>query len=179
MASKFRLFESFTYCSNIDTTRLITVSMSAGTSFERGIIFTTTRKKPLSSFHSTARARSTPSTSTLMLPSGSLRLCTMLAMQPIVKMSFGCGSSTAASCCAARKIRLSLPSACSRARIDDGRPITNGIIMCGNTTTSRNGTMGRVSYTSIGWGLLLLTGGEGWVRARHAGGPLSPPSPSA
>ena len=32
-----------------------------------------------------------------------------------------------------------------RARVDDGRPITNGIIMCGKTTTSRSGTMGRVS----------------------------------
>ncbi len=30
-----------------------------------------------------------------------------------------------------------------------GRPITNGIIMCGNTTTSRSGTMGSVSITSI------------------------------
>ena len=26
-----------------------------------------------------------------------------------------------------------------------GRPITNGIIMCGKTTTSRSGTIGRVS----------------------------------
>ena len=33
----------------------------------------------------------------------------------------------------------------SSARIDDGRPITNGIIMCGKTTTSRSGTTGRVS----------------------------------
>ena len=27
------------------------------------------------------------------------------------------------------------------ARVDEGRPITNGIIMCGNTTTSRSGTI--------------------------------------
>ena len=80
-----------------------------------------------------------------MLPSGSFRLWTMFATQPIVKMSAGCGSSTAASCCAARKIRLSFSSACSSARVDDGRPMTNGIIMCGNTTTSRSGTIGRVS----------------------------------
>src|SRR6266850_7229308 len=66
-------------------------------------------------------------------------------------MSFGCGSSTAASCCAARKMRLSLPSAWSSARVDEGRPITNGIIMCGKTTTSRNGTIGSVSYSSIWW----------------------------
>src|SRR6185295_16880249 len=64
-------------------------------------------------------------------------------------MSSGRGSSTDASCCAARKMRLSLSSACSSARVDDGRPMTNGIIMCGKTTTSRSGTIGRVSYSSI------------------------------
>ena len=37
------------------------------------------------------------------------------------------------------------PSACSSARMDEGRPITNGSIMCGKTTTSRRGTMGSVS----------------------------------
>ena len=36
------------------------------------------------------------------------------------------------------------------ASVDEGRPITNGIIMCGKTTTSRRGTIGRVSYTSKG-----------------------------
>ena len=30
-------------------------------------------------------------------------------------------------------------------RVDEGRPMTNGIIMCGKTTTSRSGTMGSVS----------------------------------
>src|SRR5215471_946219 len=59
-------------------------------------------------------------------------------------MSSGCGSSTDASCWAARKMRLSFINACSSARVELGRPITNGIIMCGKTTTSRNGTMGRV-----------------------------------
>ena len=29
--------------------------------------------------------------------------------------------------------------------------MTNGIIMCGKTTTSRSGTIGRVSYTSNGF----------------------------
>src|SRR5205085_12650441 len=84
-----------------------------------------------------------------MLPSGSFRLWTTFATQPIVKMSSGRGSSTDASCCAARKIRLSLRSACSSARVEEGRPITNGIIMCGKTTTSRSGTIGSVSYSSI------------------------------
>src|SRR6476646_2519282 len=96
-----------------------------------------------------ARARSIPSTSTLMLPSGSFRDCTTLATQPIVKMSSGRGSSIDASCWAARKIFLSRASACSSARVDEGRPITNGIIMCGKTTTSRKGTTGSVSYWSI------------------------------
>src|SRR5205823_12659280 len=79
---------------------------------------------------------------------GSFSDCTMLAPQPIVGMSAGCGSSVAASCWAARKTFLSVASACSSARVDDGRPMTNGIIMCGKTTTSRSGTTGRVSYTS-------------------------------
>ena len=62
----------------------MTASASAAGSAFFGIIFTVTRKKPLSSFHSTARARSTPSTSTLMLPSGSFSDWTMFATQPIV-----------------------------------------------------------------------------------------------
>src|SRR5437867_3890115 len=48
-------------------------------------------------------------------------------------------------------MRLSLSSACSSARVEEGRPITNGIIMCGKTTTSRNGTIGRVSYSSMSY----------------------------
>ena len=36
----------------------------------------------------------------------------------------------------------------SAARMELGRPMTKGIIMCGNTTTSRSGTMGSVSMTS-------------------------------
>src|SRR4051812_25294193 len=74
-------------------------------------------------------------------------------------MSSGRGSSTEASCCAARKIRLSLSSAWSRARVDDGRPMTNGIIMCGKTTTSRSGTIGRVSYTSNGDSMVVMAEG--------------------
>ena len=69
----------------------------------------------------------------------------MLATQPMVKMSLGLGSSLAASFWAARKIRLSFVSACSSARVDEGRPMTNGIIMWGKTTTSRRGTIGSVS----------------------------------
>ena len=43
---------------------------------------TVARKKPSSVAMESARARSTPSTKTLMLPSGSLTLCTMLASVP-------------------------------------------------------------------------------------------------
>src|SRR5580704_1414396 len=77
-------------------------------------------------------------------------------------MSAGCGSSTASSCCAARKTFLSVASACSSARVDDGRPITNGIIMCGKTTTFRKGTTGSVSYWSMrNWELAgLLNDGD-------------------
>src|SRR5436190_19616407 len=47
-----------------------------------------------------------------------------------------------ASCWVARKIRLSVRSADSRARTEDSRPITNGTIMKGKITTSRIGTIG-------------------------------------
>src|SRR6266571_2372670 len=76
-------------------------------------------------------------------------------------MSSGRGSSIDASCCAARKMRLSFSSACSSARVELGRPITNGIIMCGKTTTSRSGTIGRVSYTSNGVSIFKLM--NSWV----------------
>src|SRR5580692_3067550 len=84
-------------------------------------------------------------------------------------MSSGRGSSVDASCCAARKMRLSFPSACSSARVDDGRPMTNGIIMCGKTTTSRRGTIGSVSYTSNGVSKLacLFHERDGFVLRQH------------
>src|SRR4051812_40254298 len=84
-------------------------------------------------------------------------------------MSSGRGSSTDASCCAARKIRLSFSSACSSARVDEGLPMTNGIIMCGKTTTSRRGTIGRVSYTSNEDSKLtgFLDQGNGFVLRHH------------
>ncbi len=45
-------------------------------------------------------------------------------------------------------MRFPFTSAYSRALMEEGRPMTNGIIMWGKTTTSRSGTMGRVSITS-------------------------------
>ena len=49
------------------------------------------RKKPSSSVTETTLARSTPSTSTLILPSGSFRLCTMLTMRADVVDFVGLG----------------------------------------------------------------------------------------
>ena len=69
----------------------------------------------------------------------------MLQTVPIVWISSGPGLSRVASCCAERKMRLPRASACSSARIELFRPTTNGIIMCGNTTRSRIGTIGRFS----------------------------------
>src|SRR5437867_2560416 len=126
----------------------ITASMPLPLSTWRGMSFTTTLKKPCSSLNSSARPRSRPSTSTFTLPSGRFRCWTMLQMVPRVWISSGPGASRLASCWAERKIRLPLMSACSRALMELARPITKGIIMCGNTTTSRSGTMGRVSITS-------------------------------
>ena len=56
-----------------------------------------------------------------------------------------------ASCCVARKIRLSPCSAASSALTEDSRPITKGTIMKGKITTSRMGTIGSLvcSYFSF------------------------------
>src|SRR6266571_7198954 len=57
-------------------------------------------------------------------------------------MSLAFGSSTEASIWVARKTRFDPSSANSRARTEEGRPMTNGIIMWGKTTTSRMGIIG-------------------------------------
>jgi hypothetical protein len=61
-----------------------------------------------------------------------------------LKISLGLGSSTEASCWAARKIFLSPAMASSSARTDS-RPTTNGVIMYGKMTTSRMGIIGSAS----------------------------------
>src|SRR5271165_2036843 len=107
-------------------------------------------------------ARSSPSTRTLILPSGSFRLWTMLTTVPTWKISWGLGSSMLASCCVARKIFLSPASASSNARTLDSRPTTNGVIIEGKMTTSRIGIMGSflvsnfsrwVTKTALSFGL--------------------------
>src|SRR5579864_3593577 len=87
--------------------------------------------------------RSTPSTKTLIFPSWSLRLWTILATVPTLKISSGRGSSIEASCWVARKIFLSPANASSSARTLDSRPTTKGVIIYGKMTTSRMGIMGR------------------------------------
>src|SRR6202521_1515134 len=96
--------------------------------------------------------RSMPSTSTLMFPSGSFRLCTMLTMVPTWKMSPALGSSMLASCCVARNIFLSLARASSSARTLGSRPTTNGVIMYGKMTTSRMGIIGSFLLSNFSFG---------------------------
>src|SRR5229473_479075 len=93
-----------------------------------------------------------PSTSTLMFPSGSFRLCTMLTIVPTWKMSPALGSSMLASCCVARNIFLSLARASSSARTLDSRPTTNGVIMYGKMTTSRMGIIGSFLLSNFSFG---------------------------
>ncbi len=143
-----RLGESLTYFSNSDTTLPISVSMSGVSSTLPSIGSSVATRKPSSSRISTTLPRVAPSTRSLMLPFGSFRLWTMFAMVPMKLISSGFGSSILASRCVARKIRLSPRSAFSTATREDLRPTTNGIIVYGNTTTSRSGTSGR---TSVFW----------------------------
>src|SRR6266853_2045046 len=88
------------------------------------------------------RARWLPSTSTLTVPSGSLSICRMFEMQPILYRSSAVGSSLAADFCATSRMLLPASMAISIALIDFGRPTKSGMTMCGNTTTSRSGSSG-------------------------------------
>src|SRR5256885_2782801 len=88
------------------------------------------------------RARWLPSTSTFTVPSGSLSICRMFEMQPILYRSSAVGSSLAADFCATSKMLLPASMAISIALIDFGRPTKGGMTMCGNTTTSRSGSSG-------------------------------------
>src|SRR5713226_294859 len=88
------------------------------------------------------RARWLPSTSTFTVPSGSLSICRMLEMQPILYRSSATGSSLAADFCATSRMLLPASIAISIALIDFGRPTKSGMTMCGKTTTSRSGSSG-------------------------------------
>src|SRR5712664_1049333 len=88
------------------------------------------------------RARWLPSTNTFTVPSGSLSICRMFEMQPILYRSSAVGSSLAADFCATRRMLLPASMAISMALIDLARPTKSGMTMCGNTTTSRSGSSG-------------------------------------
>src|SRR5712691_7138970 len=88
------------------------------------------------------RARWLPSTSTFTVPSGSLSICRMFEMQPILYRSSAVGSSLAADFCATSRMLLPASMAISMALIDFGRPTKSGMTMCGKTTTSRSGSSG-------------------------------------
>src|SRR5665213_2439148 len=90
------------------------------------------------------RARCVPSTSTLTVPSGSLSICSTVAMVPMSYRSSTPGSSLAACRCATSRMCLPASIATSSALIDFGRPTNSGITMCGKTTTSRSGSSGSV-----------------------------------
>ncbi len=63
-------------------------------------------------------------------------------MLPISYRSSGEGSSFAADFWATSRMLLPASIAVSSALIDFGRPTNKGMTMCGNTTTSRNGSSG-------------------------------------
>ena len=159
----------FTYCSNrlISERATASISRSSRPSTDSITRPWPTRAPSRSAMPVTA-ARSTPSTSTLMVPSGSLSSCRIWASVPVSYRSPAPGSSVSADFCATSRIRLSPSIAWSSARIDLSRPTNSGITMCGNTTTSRSGSTGR-SRISV-WGVVIKAPGTR-VRGRQSGMP--------
>ena len=88
-------------------------------------------------------ARCCPSTNTFTVPSGNFNICKIVETQPTSNMSVTEGSSFAAVFCATNMMRRSAAMASSSALMLFGRPTNKGITMCGNTTTSRNGSKGK------------------------------------
>ena len=87
-------------------------------------------------------ARWRPSTSTFTVPSGNFSSCRMEATQPVPNMSSMAGSSWAAVFWATSMTERPASMAASSAAMLLARPTNSGITMCGNTTTSRRGSMG-------------------------------------
>src|SRR5690606_16587638 len=122
---------------------------------------------PSSSRTSSTLARATPSTSTLMVPSGSLSSCSTWARVPTGCRSPAPGSSVSADFWATSRTCLLPSMARSSARMDLSRPTNSGMTMCGNTTTSRRGRTGR---SKVVWEVLIGTPARGarrgaaWVR---------------
>jgi hypothetical protein len=95
------------------------------------------------SLYFTTLARSTPSTSTLTVPSGSFKSCRTLASVPTSKIASVAGSSSDAFFWVANRINVSDFITSSSAWIDFSRPTNSGTIMCGKTTMSRSGSTGK------------------------------------
>ena len=102
------------------------------------------------------RARaSMPSTSTLIVPSGSFSNCSTCASVPIVvQVAWPRGRRSRPT--SARPAGSACPTSIARssARIDLSRPTNSGITMCGNTTTSRSGQHRQVEgFRMVGHGI--------------------------
>ena len=122
---------NFTYCSNwamIERTNTLISRSSSCSSSSRIVI---AAEKWSSMYSLLTCARSPPSTSTLTVPSGSLRSCRIVASVPTSCRSSGFGSSRSAVCWAISKIFLLAFMAKPRATIDFSRPTKSGITMCG------------------------------------------------
>ncbi len=139
---------SLTYWSNCCVTARRSASISGFSCFSGGTgVSEATKYSPLS-LMPCVFARCTPSTRTLTVPSGNLSICRMLETQPTSNMSSGLGSSLPAAFCATSMICRPASIATSSALIDLGRPTNKGMTMCGKTTTSRNGSSGRVIFSA-------------------------------
>src|SRR5690606_26732974 len=160
----------FTYCSNSDISERATASISRGS---RSPVGSTTCARQVSVPSRSATlstvARSTPSTSTLMVPSGSLSSCSTVARVPTPYRSAAPGSSTSADFCATSAMRRSPSIASSSARMDFSRPTNSGMTMCGNTTTSRSGSTGRVAISGRSGMSAPVAGGASGALSRVRG----------
>ena len=122
----------------------------------------------LSTFNLVTETRSSPSTKTRTVPSGNFKSCRIFAIQPRSKRSFAAGSSVSDSFCVKSTMRFSACITSSRAAIDFSRPTKSGTTICGKTTISRRGRMGKR------WGSLIIKTSPlksydyTWVHTRQA-----------
>jgi hypothetical protein len=151
---------SFTYCSNCEITERDSTSISRSSYCSRSLSELISAEKYWVVMSFSSLARSTPSTSTFTVPSGSFSSCRMVATVPSRYRSCGPGSSTSACFCATRRICLPARMAWSSARMDFSRPTNKGMTMCGYTTTSRSGSTGMaaaVTAAGTASGVSVLT----------------------
>ncbi len=145
-----------TYCSNSDISERAIASTSRSS---RDSAASISRPSPCSAPSRSATlstlTRDRPSTSTLMVPSGSFSSCSTCASVPTLYRSAAAGSSVSADFCATSRMRLSASIACSSARMDLSRPTNSGMTMCGKTTTSRNGRTGRSRTSDWDWAMRI------------------------